>query len=474
MFLPIDENKRTLISQRNKLVVAILCIMVVISFISKSSAHYPMLDILRSSVFLIAVTVSLIAIVYFKKYERLGMIVATFGTTVQMMITTAEIGLTIPIIVSLVIAAIYQEWETVTAVYLLNMVALFTFLQKAIAIDAYMYPQVIIYTSMIFVVLIFFLVHAERTRESFVVKEKELMDTKIKVEEALTKVKESESHLLQLNDKLTQNIGQAKHISEDITMSFSEVTKGAEDQSISISHMNESLQTIGEKVQTAFAVSEDIIHSTSEYKEVVNVSNEEMTNLVNETEKVNASFYSTNRLMNELNEKNQKIGRILTTLNGISAQTNLLALNASIEAARAGEQGKGFAVVAGEVKKLAEFSKESAHEIELILGEIQQKTDEVTSEVQTGVEVMRTRKETLAKIQQSFEKIAQNTQEIVEKSESNQEIVTDLKRSSDDVLVEFESMVAVSEEINSAIEEILGSMENQNKNMEQMVQSTPQ
>jgi methyl-accepting chemotaxis protein len=112
---------------------------------------------------------------------------------------------------------------------------------------------------------------------------------------------------------------------------------------------------------------------------------EEMHSIVKTLESENIA---NTRSINELALKFNKINEVVELISNIASQTNLLALNAAIEAARAGEQGKGFTVVAGEVKKLAEMTKQSTKDISELIQGIEGETRAVLKNTNKSSEVI--------------------------------------------------------------------------------------
>lgn len=99
-------------------------------------------------------------------------------------------------------------------------------------------------------------------------------------------------------------------------------------------------------------------------------------------------------LILELSEHIAQISSTIGLVEDIAEQTNMLALNAAVEAARAGEHGKGFAVVAGEIRKLADESKQATTKISALINNIQHSanstimaTEEGGKEIELGVKL---------------------------------------------------------------------------------------
>ncbi len=121
-----------------------------------------------------------------------------------------------------------------------------------------------------------------------------------------------------------------------------------------------------------------------------------------------------------LNEQNQAIREIVSTVEDLAEQTNLLSVNAAIEAAKAGDAGKGFAVVAQEVRNLAEQSKQATAQVRNILNNIQKAnstavmaTEEGSKVVATGIKQSVQAGETIRMLAESIAEAAQAASQIV-------------------------------------------------------------
>lgn len=87
-----------------------------------------------------------------------------------------------------------------------------------------------------------------------------------------------------------------------------------------------------------------------------------------------------------LSAQTESIGQIVAAVNELAARSNLLALNAAVEAARAGAAGRGFGVVAGEVRSLAEQSREATGQIRAILAQVQKGVQAAAATAEQGMQ----------------------------------------------------------------------------------------
>ena len=124
------------------------------------------------------------------------------------------------------------------------------------------------------------------------------------------------------------------------------------------------------------------------------------------------SVRDTAETVQRLGRESEQIIRIVNVIEEIAQKTNLLALNAAIEAARAGEQGRGFAVVAGEVRRLAESTRNATSEIGKMVEDFQVHTRGAVEAMNAGTQTVNQGVDTTNRAGEALKRIIQMADQV--------------------------------------------------------------
>lgn len=180
-----------------------------------------------------------------------------------------------------------------------------------------------------------------------------------------------------------------------------------------ISDLTESTNELTDRLYSEgnnlIEITKDTVRKSHEGKNAI----EEMVEIIKSLENENRNNTEN---INGLARKFSQVNEVVQLITNIATQTNLLALNAAIEAARAGEHGNGFAVVAGEIKKLAEMTKQSTKSISNLIANIEDETKIVLNNSSKSNEVIgkgvRASGNAAEKIEESLSSISKVEQEV--------------------------------------------------------------
>ena len=235
--------------------------------------------------------------------------------------------------------------------------------------------------------------------------------------------------------RISESSSQLASASEELSCVTEDATRGLHQQSQEIEQaataVNQMTAAVEEVASNAVATSE----ASRESDRIARHGREQVHQTVLSIESLADDVNTNVERVGDLAQKVYGISKVLDVIRSIAEQTNLLALNAAIEAARAGDAGRGFAVVADEVRALAHRTQQSTREIELMIGGIQQGTEEAVSSMQqsnsrahTTLEVAKAAGVALEDIATAFTQINERNLVIASASEQQAAVAREVDR----------------------------------------------
>lgn len=291
---------------------------------------------------------------------------------------------------------------------------------------------------------------------------------------------------------LKEMIMSVGNISSTVAASSEELSASAEQNNSAIEHISSITEKLASgsnhqvnQIQESSTIIHRITNQTSEVVENVeqitkraldtaaisNSGTATVETAAKQMKSINENVTELSSVFQGLSEHSAKISQINDVITTIADQTNLLALNAAIEAARAGDHGKGFAVVASEVRKLAEGSSNSAHQIKDLVALIQSETARTLQSMTTTTKEV---KEGLAVVEQagtSFMQINEAVQHVVDQIQQIGSAIHNLAKDTLEVQQAIHEVNGIAEEAAAGAQNVSATTEEQLASMEEIASS---
>ncbi|GAA4715847.1 methyl-accepting chemotaxis protein [Brevibacillus fulvus] len=309
------------------------------------------------------------------------------------------------------------------------------------------------------------LLRAEASRQEAVENEKRL-------ERIFQNIKEATVQLDQTGSKVFQHVEGTKQTTDDMMVAFRELASGMETQTNSTVKIDEEVKSIETEILHINQQANRMKQEAQENNERLGMGIVTMNDLSVQMNYIVETVKVASKTIHQLNEQSNKVEQIVGTINQIASQTNLLALNAAIESARAGEHGKGFAVVADEVRKLAEESAKATQEIAAILESLHQESQNAVKQMQDG-EASVTKGQKLAmETVSSIQLVKSGMEGFMQAVDQVLASIVQVRQRTEEVACSMSSITNVTEESMASMEELFATAETQHEKINEINKET--
>jgi methyl-accepting chemotaxis protein len=261
-----------------------------------------------------------------------------------------------------------------------------------------------------------------------------IVDQNREILHAVVQETESLEHHVELISAISADIAEGA----DMVMSNAEkVSANAECGKEAVQQVLRAMEDLSVTVADVSTRTEEVSSSSAQADKLAKLGTDMAQVAEDGMRVIKSSASDMDRIIKEIQDEMNNIGKIVDIITEIAGQTNLLALNAAIEAARAGDAGRGFAVVAAEVKDLSQQSRASAGSIAAMISSLQKKSEAAAEATKDAIDA-----------------VSQGS-DVMEKTLV---VFSDLVKSVDEISITIERVAGMTEEQAATVEEITGSV----------------
>ena len=235
-------------------------------------------------------------------------------------------------------------------------------------------------------------------------------------------ISENSASLLEASRALGNAADTTNGTMNEVQNAVSQVVANSTEQSKNSESTSENMRIMGEHITETSTEVDTLNQNAASMQKSSKKTADTLAQLCHINEEVERIIGEVKEQTDRTNVSIQKINTAMEFITSIAEETNLLSLNASIEAARAGESGRGFAVVADQIKKLAEQSNQSGHEIE-------ETTKALMEDSAREMEIMQRMQEIITEQSGSMQETRDNVSEVLKEIEDSMQSILQIRES---------------------------------------------
>lgn len=255
------------------------------------------------------------------------------------------------------------------------------------------------------------------------------------------------------------NAHKALDSAEQVNAAAEEVASATTTQAQGALEAENSVNVIGRTIEKTNGKIKEFSDTSHKMAEASRSARQTLVELNKSMNQVKEAVDHIHHQTNETHVSVEKIAAMTEMITSIASQTNLLSLNASIEAARAGEMGKGFAVVAEEIRKLAEECNTSAIEIQEVLTQLKNNSDESVESMEDVQKIIQAQADKLEETNRVFETVEGGIDQSVQGFGRIIEEMGTLDGERNRAVTEVQNVAALAQQNAASIEETVASID---------------